>query len=71
MQLATGRRSVPRGQLFRVLPAVHNLADKSSEFCSCRNSRSTRPKEFDKSWLKNAIAENVDEAGIDVEMTPE
>jgi len=53
------------------LPAVHNLADKSSEFCSCRNSRSTRPKEFDKSWLKNAIAENVDEAGIDVEMTPE
>jgi len=51
-------------QLFRVLPALQNLADKSAEFRARLEVEAEGREAFDPNWLRNAVEEHFDEAGI-------
>jgi hypothetical protein len=53
-------------QLFRVLPALQNLADRSAEFRARLDIVAEGREPFDPNWLRNAVEEQFDEAGIDV-----
>jgi Protein of unknown function (DUF499) len=52
-------------QLFRVLPALQNLADRSAEFRARLEVEAEGREPFDPNWLRNAVEEHFDEAGID------
>ncbi len=54
-------------QLFRILPALQNLAEKSSRFVAALDVRAEGREPFDKTWLRNAVEEHLDEAGVDVQ----
>jgi hypothetical protein len=52
-------------QLFRILPALQNLADRASRFVARIDVEAESEEPFDKSWLRNAVEEHLDEAGIE------
>ncbi len=53
-----------RDQIFKVFPAIANLADKSDEGKVDLNVEGTCTAGFDPSWLRNAVEEPLDEADI-------
>jgi hypothetical protein len=53
-------------QLFRVLPALQNLAERSARFVARLEVEAEGKEPFDPNWLRNAVEEHLDEAGIDV-----
>jgi predicted AAA+ superfamily ATPase len=52
-------------QLFRILPALQNLADRASRFVARIDVEAESEAPFDKSWLRNAVEEHLDEAGVE------
>lgn len=56
-------------QLFRILPALQNLADKAARFIARVEVEAEAEEPFDKTWLRNAVEEHLDEAGVDVRTT--
>ena len=52
-------------QLFRVLPALQNLADTSADFRARLEVKAEGREPFDPNWLRNAVEEHFDEAGIE------
>ena len=68
---AAGRQSIvrltfqaTRGQVFKAFPAIANLADKSDEGKVKVSVEGTSSEGFDRSWLRNAVEEPLDEADI-------
>lgn len=53
-------------QLFRVLPALQNLADNSSSVHIHLTLEAEAKDKFERTWLRNAVEEHLDEAGIDI-----
>lgn len=53
-------------QLFRILPALQNLAERSESFVANVEVQADGREPFDRTWLRNAVEEHLDEAGIDV-----
>lgn len=58
-------------QLFRVFPALQNLADKASKFVARIEVEAEGETPFDRGWLRNAVEEQLDEAGVDAESSLE
>jgi hypothetical protein len=58
-------------QLFRILPALQNLADRASRFVARIDVEAESEEQFDKSWLRNAVEEHLDEAGVEGETSLE
>lgn len=56
--------SVSAAQLFRILPALQNLADRSSEFAAKVEVEVRARESFDRAWIRNAVEEHLDEAGV-------
>ncbi len=54
-------------QLFRVFPALQNLADKASTFTARIEVEAESETQFDRAWLRNAVEEQLNEAGVDAE----
>jgi hypothetical protein len=54
-------------QLFRALPALQNLADRSAAFAAAVDVEAESKEAFDRAWLRNAVEEHLDEAGLDAE----
>jgi hypothetical protein len=54
-------------QLFRALPALQNLADRAASFSVFVEVDAEGREAFDRGWLRNAVSEHLDEAGIDAE----
>jgi len=54
-------------QLFRILPALQNLADRSAKFSVRAEVEAVGKEPFDPTWLRNAVNEHMDEAGVDSE----
>jgi hypothetical protein len=54
-------------QFFRVLPAVQNLADRAEAFSARLDITAETLEPFEDAWLRNAVGEHLDEAGV----TPE
>lgn len=54
-------------QLFRVLPALQNLADRSAQFRAKLEVEAEGREPFDSNWLRNAVEEHFDEAGVERE----
>jgi hypothetical protein len=52
-------------QLFRILPALQNLADSSSIVRIHLDVEADAKETFERRWLRNAVEEHLDEAGID------
>ncbi|MCX7718754.1 MAG: hypothetical protein N2111_10200, partial [Candidatus Sumerlaeaceae bacterium] len=63
----TLRFTATRDQIFRVFPAIANLADKSDDrrVTIVVEGRSTEG--FSPSWLRNAVEEPFDEASVEIE----
>lgn len=55
-------------QLFRVLPALQNLADKASQFLADLDVSAEGKEPFERRWLRNAVEEHFEEAGLDPEI---
>jgi hypothetical protein len=53
-------------QLFRILPALQNLADNSSTVRIRLALEAEAKDKFERSWLRNAVEEHLDEAGVDI-----
>jgi uncharacterized protein DUF499 len=51
-------------QLFRLLPAVQNLADRAEDFSAHLDITAEARQPFERSWLRNAVDEHLDEAGV-------
>jgi len=49
------------------LPALQNLADRSAKFSVRAEVEAVGKEPFDPAWLRNAVNEHLDEAGVDVE----
>jgi hypothetical protein len=58
-------------QLFRALPALQNLADNAVYFTASIDVEVEGKEPFDQTWLRNAVGEHLDEAGVDAETTLE
>lgn len=58
------RASVTAAQLFRVLPALQNPADRSREFSAKLEVEAKASEAFDRAWIRNAVEEHLDEAGV-------
>jgi hypothetical protein len=54
-------------QLFRVLPGIQNLADRARRFVARVEVEAQGEEPFDETWLRNAVEEHFDEAGVDTE----
>jgi hypothetical protein len=54
-----------RDQIFKAFPAITNLADKSDGEQIAVQVEATRDDGFDRSWLRNAVTEPLDEANVD------
>ena len=52
-------------QLFRVLPALQNLSDKADSFEARLELEAEAEEGFDPAWLRNAVEEHLDEAGVE------
>ncbi len=53
-------------QLFRILPALQNLADNSLSVHIHLTVEAEAKGRFERIWLRNAVEEHLDEAGIDI-----
>lgn len=51
-------------QLFRIIPALQNLADKASVFSASLDLDVEAAEQLTPSWLRNAVDEHLDEAGV-------
>jgi len=56
-----------RDQIFKAFPAVANLADKSDARVVVVTVEATAENGFDKTWLRNAVDEPLDEADVERE----
>ncbi len=56
-----------RDQVYKAFPAVANLADKSDAKTVTVTVEATAENGFDKSWLRNAVDEPLDEADVEKE----
>jgi hypothetical protein len=54
-------------QLFRALPALQNLADRAALFTATIDVEAEGKEAFDRAWLRNAVEEHLDEAGVDAQ----
>lgn len=52
-------------QLFRTLPALQNLSEKASDFKATVDLKVAAEEPFDRTWLRNAVEEHLDEAGVE------
>lgn len=52
-------------QLFRILPALQNLSDKAKRFDARLEVEAEAQEPFDPTWLRNAVEEHLDEAGVE------
>lgn len=59
------RFAASAAQLFRVLPGLQNLADRATRFIARVEVEAEAQEPFDETWLRNAVEEHFDEAGID------
>jgi hypothetical protein len=55
-----------RDQVFKAFPAIANLADKSDEGKVTVNIEGSSSEGFDRSWLRNAVEEPLQEADIEI-----
>jgi len=69
MRLYVSNSKATREQVFKALPAIVNLADKSDGAMVRIRIEGSSAAGFDPSWLRNAVDEPLDEA--DVERIPE
>jgi RecJ-like exonuclease len=53
-----------RDQVFKAFPAIANLADKSDGGKITIRVEGTSDRGYDPSWLRNAVEEPLDEAGV-------
>ena len=51
-------------QLFRILPAIQNLADRASRLRVLLDLEAEATDAFPRSWLRNAVLEHLEEAGV-------
>lgn len=51
-------------QLFRILPALQNLADRAERVRVLMEIDAEAAAGFDRTWLRNAVEEHLDEAGV-------
>ena len=58
-----------RDQVFKAFPAIANLADKSDDGRVDIHVEARSEAGFEKTWLRNAVEEPLDEA--DIERMPE
>ena len=61
------RFQATRDQVFKVFPAVANLADRADSSKVTITVEANRESGFDRSWLRNAVEEPLDEADIERE----
>lgn len=61
------RFAVNREQLFRIFPAVANLSDNSDGGMVTIRVTANSGDGFDPSWLRNAVEEPFDEAGVEIQ----
>lgn len=54
-----------RDQIFKAFMAIANLADESDDGKVTLDVEGTSSTGFDPSWLRNAVDEPLDEAGIE------
>src|SRR5439155_13203624 len=54
-------------QLFRILPALQNLSDRSAKFSVRAEVEAEGKEPFDPTWLRNAVNEHMNEAGVEAE----
>jgi len=59
------RFKATRDQVFKVFPAIANLADKSDGGKVTIDIEGTASKGYDPSWLRNAVNEPLDEADVE------
>jgi len=52
------------------LPAIQNLADRSTRLVAKLEVEAAGSEPFERSWLRNAVEEQLDEAGFDFEREP-
>ena len=52
-------------QLFRVLPALQHLADRASRLRVLLDLEAESAEPFERAWLRNAVEEHFDEAGVE------
>jgi len=57
--------SATRDQVFKVFPAIANLADRSDGRTVTIRVEGVSMKGYDASWLRNAVDEPLDEAGVE------
>lgn len=58
-------------QLFRLMPGLQNLADRSRRIVVRLNVEADAIDAYDRAWFRNAVEEHLDEAGVesDVDLT--
>ncbi|MGH2655928.1 MAG: ATP-binding protein [Actinomycetota bacterium] len=61
------RAAANAAQFFRILPALQNLADRSSRFVARFEIEAEAEDTFDPRWLRNAVEEHLEEAGVEAE----
>jgi predicted AAA+ superfamily ATPase len=59
------RAEASAAQLFRIFPALQNLADKAEQFTAKIEVEAKSTDAFDRNWLRNAVEEHFEEAGIE------
>ena len=59
------RVEVDAAQFFRIMPALQNLADRAAQFHTRLDVHAKADEAWDKSWLRNAVEEHLDEAGVE------
>jgi RecJ-like exonuclease len=57
--------SATRDQIFKVFPAIANLADKSDGGKVAIRIEGASEKGYDPNWLRNAVEEPLDEADVE------
>jgi hypothetical protein len=55
-------------QLFRLMPGLQNLADRSKRIVVRLDVDAEAVDGFDRDWLRNAVEEHLDEAGVESEV---
>jgi hypothetical protein len=58
------RASMDAGQFFRIVPAIVNLSDKAASFRATLDVEIETQEPLTLSWLRNAVDEHFDEAGV-------
>lgn len=59
------KMEVDAAQFFRIMPALQNLADRAARFRTRLDVHAEADEAWDKSWLRNAVEEHLDEAGVE------